>query len=246
MDPFLRLERANAHERDKRVVFHEKDHFYEIDGKRAGLSVTGFVGRYFSHFDGLATAQKCYPRWEKPRNVATQELLGGTLLKYMRIVEGVDDPSEQRQRLSVIPWMTPSRVESSFGLWQAQEDDKGYYNLIAYLKMSRKLQTDAICEMIASMWTKSGEQASTLGTALHRACECHCNAPEHPDLNMDSKEARMYLRWGFHPQTPAQASSKSRIEASPHPSGSARTTPTGSPTALSGPVRKISLSHELV
>ena len=143
MDPFLRLERENAHERDKRVVFYEKEHFYEIDGKRAGLSVTGFVGRYFGHFDGLATAQKCYPKWERPRAIATQELLGGTLLKYMRIVEGVEDPGEQRQKLSVIPWMTPSRVESSFGLWQAQEDDKGYYNLIAYLKLSKKLQMEA-------------------------------------------------------------------------------------------------------
>lgn len=195
MDSALRLERDNAHPRDSRVVFYEKDHYYEIDGARVSMSVTAFVGQYFEHFDGLGTAKRCYWGWERPRDPETQRGRCGTLIKYLRLAEGLESPSAQREALLKLPWITEMDVERDFGRWQCDEDDKGYYNLIHYLKTTRTLEREAICQAIAGMWSKSGEKASTLGTALHRACEVHCNDPSHPELDLSSKEAGMYLRF---------------------------------------------------
>ena len=52
----LRLERDNAHVRDARIAFNEKDHFYTVDSRRVVGSVSSLWASYFSGFDAPGTA----------------------------------------------------------------------------------------------------------------------------------------------------------------------------------------------
>jgi hypothetical protein len=58
----LLLARAFAHPRDARIRFHESSHSYFLDGEKLPLSVSGFYGRYFGHFDA-AGALRNLERW---------------------------------------------------------------------------------------------------------------------------------------------------------------------------------------
>lgn len=59
----LILARAFAHPRDKRIRFVESSHKYYLDGKALPISVTGFYGRYFDHFDANAVVRQNINRW---------------------------------------------------------------------------------------------------------------------------------------------------------------------------------------
>ena len=48
----------NEHERDKRIVFYEEPHIYEVDGKQGYTSVTTFIGSHFDHFNPDAIIDK--------------------------------------------------------------------------------------------------------------------------------------------------------------------------------------------
>lgn len=52
------LAKNNAHCRDARIAFFERDHRYEIDGVSAKRSVTSLVGIPFSKFDASASASR--------------------------------------------------------------------------------------------------------------------------------------------------------------------------------------------
>lgn len=56
------LAKNNAHPRDARIVFFEREHRYEIDGVPAKQSVTSLVGYPFSKFDAPASASRIAKR----------------------------------------------------------------------------------------------------------------------------------------------------------------------------------------
>lgn len=47
----LKLTLENSHERDSRILFEEEDHLYFLDGKKVGISVTGFIHDFFPKFN---------------------------------------------------------------------------------------------------------------------------------------------------------------------------------------------------
>ena len=47
----LKLEKINAHERDKRILFDEEPHIYYIDGSSDNISTTTFIHTLFSPFN---------------------------------------------------------------------------------------------------------------------------------------------------------------------------------------------------
>lgn len=57
--------RAFAHPRDARVRFEEAAHKYFLDGKPMPMSVSGFWGQFFSHFDSEGTISSCIGKWRK-------------------------------------------------------------------------------------------------------------------------------------------------------------------------------------
>lgn len=59
----LILARAFAHPRDKRIRFVEDTHKYFLDGVALPISVTGFYGRYFSHFDADEVVGRNIGKW---------------------------------------------------------------------------------------------------------------------------------------------------------------------------------------
>lgn len=58
----LKLEKKNAHPRDKRITFDDPSHTYKVDGELTRSSVTGFVGQYFDKFDAEEVARKMVAR----------------------------------------------------------------------------------------------------------------------------------------------------------------------------------------
>ena len=65
----LILARAFTHPRDKRIRFVESSHKYYLDGEMLPISVTGFYGRYFGHFDADDVVEKNIDKWRKnPRD----------------------------------------------------------------------------------------------------------------------------------------------------------------------------------
>jgi ATP-dependent exoDNAse (exonuclease V) beta subunit len=60
----LKLEKENAHERDKRIIFDEESHTYTVDGKVYNGSVTGFIHKFFKDFDPEETINKYYKKWQ--------------------------------------------------------------------------------------------------------------------------------------------------------------------------------------
>jgi len=70
----LSLEKINAHKNDSHVSLHddyENNHVYLIDGvshKRLGYkSVTTFIGKFFSEFNGAMIVNKYYDKWMKDK-----------------------------------------------------------------------------------------------------------------------------------------------------------------------------------
>ena len=59
----LILARAFAHPRDKRIRFVESSHKYYLDGEALPISVTGFYGRFFTHFDAEVVVRENINRW---------------------------------------------------------------------------------------------------------------------------------------------------------------------------------------
>ena len=73
MDTFL--SEKNQHPRDKRIVFHEDTHIYEVDGSSDGImSVTTFIHHYFPSFNADAVLKKMRNKEEKYPNMTDEEI----------------------------------------------------------------------------------------------------------------------------------------------------------------------------
>jgi hypothetical protein len=64
----MKLEQKNAHSRDKRIKFDEKNHIYFIDDIPYQISVTGFIKSFFQEFDSDQVIEKNYSKWQSNRN----------------------------------------------------------------------------------------------------------------------------------------------------------------------------------
>ena len=95
----LRLERDNAHARDARITFNEKDHFYTVDSRRVVGSVSSLWASYFSGFDAPGTALRLVRRWgerEPPTDGQDpQQWNWRYAYKYERLVEKKTHDAEQ-------------------------------------------------------------------------------------------------------------------------------------------------------
>eukprot|EP00952_Eustigmatos_sp_NYUAD-ZCMA_P013416 53232-Eustigmatos_ZCMA.PRE.1 len=60
------LARTYPHPRDERIVFHEAEHYYEVDGRRH--------------------RERCFPRWASNKDDKYFQLIN-----YLRLVERLDD-----------------------------------------------------------------------------------------------------------------------------------------------------------
>ena len=57
------LQELNKHPRDKRIIFDEEPHIYYIDGKKADISVTTLIHKYFPHFDAVEISKKMVEKY---------------------------------------------------------------------------------------------------------------------------------------------------------------------------------------
>ena len=64
----MKLKQKNAHNRDKRIEFDEKNHVYFVDGIPYEISVTGFIKSFFHEFDANQVIEKNYNKWQYDRN----------------------------------------------------------------------------------------------------------------------------------------------------------------------------------
>ena len=64
--PWQELSIKNKHERDQHIVFDEPTHVYTVKGSSKGwTSCTGFIHKFFPHFDADAVIKKMMssPSW---------------------------------------------------------------------------------------------------------------------------------------------------------------------------------------
>lgn len=56
LDP--KLDKCNAHSRDKRITFYEENHIYNVDGREDFVSCTTFIHQFFEEFDADAVIRR--------------------------------------------------------------------------------------------------------------------------------------------------------------------------------------------
>jgi hypothetical protein len=126
----LQLERDNAHARDARIKFHEASHVYTlfptaadaaagVGGRKASISVTGFLGELFPGFEAKETAErmrraKAFPFEERRRAYWDLPLFeGGRSLEELR--------GEGRADADLVAMRTPpsESVATILAHWEA-------------------------------------------------------------------------------------------------------------------------------
>ena len=179
----LRLERENAHARDARITFNEKDHFYTVDSRRVVGSVSSLWASYFSGFDAPGTALRLARKWgerEPPTRVPDPQWNWRYAYKYERLVEG---------RTHDVAASALSDVGCpSFDF---SHDDKGYARFFWYLRRRGIQQAEERALALAKLWNSLGTSASERGTYIHRQCELHCN----DEFFERTVETEQYLRF---------------------------------------------------
>lgn len=101
------LEEKNAHDRDQRIQFFEKDHYYLVDGVRVGVSATGFIGHFHSHFDAEKQVNDGFEGWCKNSNGKYYYLI------YFLRNEGKTD--DEIKNIIKQLWSQNGRCASSYG-----------------------------------------------------------------------------------------------------------------------------------
>lgn len=164
----LRLERDNAHARDARITFNEKDHFYTVDSRRVVGSVSSLWASYFSGFDAPGTALRLVRRWgerEPPTDGQDpQQWNWRYAYKYERLVEKKTHDAA-----------TSALSEVGCSSFDFEHDDKGYARFFWYLRNRGVRQAEERALALTKLWNSLGTDASERGTYIHRQCELHCN-----------------------------------------------------------------------
>jgi hypothetical protein len=164
----LHLERVNAHPRDSRITFNEREHFYTVDSRRVVGSVSSLWASYFSSFDAPTTALRLLEKWgnrEPPKKeIHDPQWSWKYAYEYARLVEGKNHTDT-----------ASSLSEKGCASFDFGTDDKGYARFFWYLAKKGVTEREERARALTNLWSSLGTRASERGTFIHRQCELHCN-----------------------------------------------------------------------
>jgi len=196
----LHLAKLYGDARDKNIVFydppHNPVHKYVLKGKLVGISCTGFVGQYHSHFDAKRIIpgmieKPAFPkeqRYEKYRNLYIYvwpesgggggDVHGGPHTNPKPSLEHFPSPAWQEYFASADKYAEKlwrvATPEPVFQKWQL--------GMVPYTTIYKEPdQIKLAYYLIKNMWDENAFHASGDGTALHYSSEIYANEMyDHP------------------------------------------------------------------